>query len=394
VCEDLISQFYLTLCVSEMVIEGLIMEMIPINRPLIGEEEVEAVSKVLRSGTLTSRTESASMVGRFERAFAKFVEAKYTFAVNSGTAALHLSLLASEVGHGDEVIVPSFTFVATAETVMLVGAKPVFVDIDFDTYNVNPDEIKRAMTQKTKAIIPVDLFGLPADMKPIKEIAEKHNLIIIEDAAQAHGSLYNGKPAGSFADLACWSFYASKNMTTGEGGMITTNSQLYADKLPYMRTHGEKNEYVSSMIGGNFRMPEIEAAIGHVQLKKLPRFLELRKNNAERLAARLRNIEGLELPMVPKDCRHSWYLFTLRQISGNRDTAVNELRKLGIGATVYYRVPIHLMPFYRRFGRKKLPNTEKAANEVFSLPVHPAVTEEQVDYIAVSLRNVLRRPTY
>jgi len=303
------------------------MEMIPINKPLIDEEEVQAVSNVLRSGTLTSRTESASMVGIFEQAFAKFVDAKYAFAVNSGTAALHLSLLASEVGHGDEVIVPSFTFVATTEAVVLVGAKPVFVDIDFDTYNVNPEEIKKAITKKTKAVIPVDLFGLPADMKPIKEIARKYNLVIIEDAAQAHGSQYKGKPVGSFADLACWSFYASKNMTTGEGGMITTNSQLYTDKLPYMRTHGEKNDYISSMIGGNFRMPEIEAAIGHVQLKKLPRFLKLRQNNAERLAVRLRDIEGLQLPRVPKDCRHSWYLFTVKLRNRNRDAVLDKLRE-------------------------------------------------------------------
>jgi dTDP-4-amino-4,6-dideoxygalactose transaminase len=372
------------------------MEMIPINKPLIDEEEVEAVSKVLRSGTLTSRVEGASTVSKFQRAFAKFVNAKYAFAVNSGTAALHLSLLASEVGQGDEVIAPSFTFVATAETVVLVGAKPVFVDINLDTYNINPEEIKKAVTKKTKAVIPVDLFGLPADMEPVRELAEKHNFAIIEDAAQAHGSQYKGHPVGSLADLACWSFYASKNMTTGEGGMITTNSQVYANKLPYMRTHGEKNEYVSSMIGGNFRMPEMEAAIGHVQLKKLPRFLKLRRNNRERLATRLRDVESLQLPIVPEDCKHSWYLFTVRLKNGNkekRNTVVNQLRDLGVGATVYYQVPIHLMPFYRRFGGKKLLNTEKAADEVFSLPVHPAVSKEQIDYIAVSLRKVLSHQT-
>jgi perosamine synthetase len=369
------------------------MRMIPINKPLLGEEEVEAVAQVLRSGLLTSRTESGSMVGRFEEAFAKFVEAKHAVSVNSGTAALHLSLLASRIGRGSEVIVPSFTFVSTAETVVLVGAKPVFIDIDPDTYNIDAEKIRKAVTKKTKAIIPVDLFGLPADMKPIREIAGKHDLALIEDAAQAHGARYAGKHAGSFADLACWSFYASKNMTTGEGGMITTNSDKYADKLPYMRTHGEKNEYVSSMIGGNFRMPEMEAAIGYTQLKKLPNFLRQRQRNAERLASKLRNVKKLRLPTVPKGYKHSWYLFTVRLKDANekkRDKIVDGLKKLGVGATVYYRVPVHLMPFYRKFSKHRLPNTEKAANQVLSLPAHPAVTTEQIDYIATSIQKLLR----
>ncbi len=366
--------------------------MIPINKPLLDEEEVEAVAEVLRSGILTSRTESASMVGLFQKAFAKFVQAKHAFAVNSGTAALHLSLLASNVGYGAEVIVPSFTFVATVETVVLAGAKPVFVDIDFENYNIDPEKVERAVTKKTRAVIPVDLFGLPATMKPIREMADRNGLVIIEDAAQAHGAKYAGRPPGSFADLACWSFYASKNMTTGEGGMITTNSEEQAEKLPYMRSHGEKEEYVSTMIGYNFRMPEMEAAVGHVQLKKLPDFLKLRRRNAERLAARIRDVEELKLPIVPKSHRHSWYLFTVRLKNGNekkRDKVVDELRKLGVGAAVYYRVPVHLMPFYRRFSKRPLPNTEKAASQVFSLPVHPAVTEEQIDYIATSLKGIV-----
>ncbi|MDH5449185.1 MAG: DegT/DnrJ/EryC1/StrS family aminotransferase [Candidatus Bathyarchaeota archaeon] len=369
------------------------MKMIPINKPLLGEEEVKAVAKVLRSGLLTSRTEGGSMVGRFEDAFARFVKAKHAVSVNSGTAALHLSLLASKVGHGSEVIVPSFTFVSTAETVVLVGAKPVFVDVNPDTYNIDAEKIGKAITKKTRAIIPVDLFGLPADMKPIREIAEEHDLVIIEDAAQAHGARYARKHAGSFADLACWSFYASKNMTTGEGGMITTSSDEYADKLPYMRTHGEKNEYVSSMIGGNFRMPEMEAAIGYTQLKKLPNFLKLRQRNAERLESKLRNVEELQLPIVPKGYKHSWYLFTVRLKNADkekRNKIVGKLRKLNVGAMVYYRVPIHLMPFYRKFSNHRLPNTEKAAEQVFSLPVHPAVTIEEIDYIATSLSKVLR----
>ena len=209
-------------------------KMIPVNLPLIDDEEIEAVSRVLRSGILTGRVQSGPWVKRLEEGFAEFVKAKYAFAVNSGTAALHLALMAAGVGLGDEVIVPSFSFIATAEVVALVGAKPVFVDINPLTYNIEPEEIEKKMTKKTKAIIPVDLYGLPANMQPIREIADNHGLVIVEDAAQAHGAMYLGQPAGSFADIACWSFYASKNMTTGEGGMVTTNKEEYADKLPFM----------------------------------------------------------------------------------------------------------------------------------------------------------------
>jgi len=367
------------------------LKMIQINKPLLDEEEVEAVAKVLRSGVLTSRAQSGSTVGEFQKAFAHFVEAKHAFAVNSGTAALHLSLLASGVGHGDEVIVPSFSFVATAETVVLVGAKPVFVDINPESYNVDPEKIRKAITKKTKAIVPVDIFGLPADTRPIKEIADEHCLIVVEDAAQAHGARYMGKPAGSIADLACWSFYASKNMTTGEGGMITTDSDKFAETLPCMRTHGETGEYVSTMIGGNFRMPEVEAAVGCVQLRKLPLFLKARRRNAEGLLSRLKGLNWLQLPAVPKGYEHSWYLFTVRLKEADarrRDRIVSELRKRGIGATVYYPTPIHRMPFYRGFSEQRLPNTEKAAQQVLSLPVHPAVNMEQIDHIASSVKKM------
>ena len=367
--------------------------MIAINKPLLDEAEVQAVSKVLRSCILTGRTErSDSEVRRFEKAFSQFVKAKYAFAVNSGTSALYMSLLAADVGYGSEVIVPSFTFVATAESVLMLGAKPVFVDIDPETYNIDSQLIEKAITNKTKAIIPVDLFGLPADMESIKEIAVNHNLILVEDAAQAHGAEYKGMPPGSFSDFACWSFYASKNMTTGEGGMITTNEEKYRDTLPYMRSHGEKEEYISSMMGGNFRMPEMEAAIGNVQLSKLPDFLTARRENAERLLKRLNPIDELQLPIVPKGYKPSWYLFTVKLKNANetrRDKIVNELRKLGIGASVYYRCPIHLMPLYRRLGKSQLPMTEEVAKLVFSLPVHPGVTSVDLEHIVDSTKKLL-----
>src|SRR3972149_12056019 len=216
--------------------------MIPINAPQIGEEEIEAVAKVMKTGNLTHGLGAGPSVIEFESSFAKFVKAKHGIAMNTGTAALHSTLIALGTKQGDEVILPSFTFVATAEVIVMAGAKPVFVDIDPETYNICPEKIEKAITKKTKAVMPVDLYGLPADMQPIKEIAEKHDLKVIEDAAQAHGATYKGKPPGTFADAACWSFYGSKNMTTGEGGMLTTNNSDIAETVRAIRSHGEKQK--------------------------------------------------------------------------------------------------------------------------------------------------------
>jgi perosamine synthetase len=366
--------------------------MIPINKPQIGEEEIEAVVKVLKSGVLTHGLGVGPMVTKFEKAFTKFAMAKRAIAVNSGTAALHLAIIGAGIKPNDEVILPSFTFVATAEAVVIAGAKPVFVDVDPETYNIPSLNIAKAITKKTKAVMPVDLYGLPADVRPVREIADRHGLMVIEDAAQAHGAVYKGKPPGAFADAACWSFYASKNMTTGEGGMITTNNDEIAEKLRFMRSHGEKEKYKSLMLGHNYRMPEIEAAIGCVQLERLPKFLAKRRENAKKLTGILRKAESLQLPKEPKDCKHSWYLYTVRLKGAKekeRDRIVEELRRKEIDAQVYYRYPVHLMPFYSSFGRHKLPETEKAAKQVFSLPVHPGVTAEQIDFIGETVLHLL-----
>jgi len=366
--------------------------MIPINAPQIGREEIEAVVKVLESCVLTSGLGSGPKVREFEDAFSDFVKAKHAVAVNSGTAALHLALLASGVSKGDEVIVPSFTFTATAETVVLAGGKPVFVDIDPNTYCVDPEEVEKAITEKTKVIIPVDLYGFPAEMEVLREIADKHGLAIVEDAAQAHGAAYKGKPPGCLADAACWSFYGSKNMTTGEGGMVTTNNDELAEKLRCIRSHGEKEKYVSVTLGHNYRMPEIEAAIGCVQLRKLPTFIEKRRRNAEQLTDKLRENDALQLPFEDKNHRHSWYLYTVRMKEADvksRNRLVEELNKAGIGAAVYYPVPIHSMPYYRQFCDRRLPRTEEASHQVFSLPVHPGVSPQQIDYIASSVLKLL-----
>lgn len=369
-------------------------ETILTNAAQIDEKEIEAVVKVLKSGMLTTGLGKGPMVEKFEKAFAKFVKAKHAVAVNSGTSALHAALLALDISLGDEVILPSFTFVATAEMVALAGAKPVFVDINPDTYNVDPAKIENAITKKTKAIIPVDLYGLPADMEVIREIADRHNLKIIEDAAQAHGAMYKGEPPGHFADITCWSFYLSKNMTTGEGGMLTTDNEEYAEKLCYIRSHGEKEKYRSSMLGHNYRMPEIEAAIGYVQLQKLPQFLQKRRRNAQILTERLKENEHIKLPNEPEGYRHSWYLYTSRLKDANattRNKFADKLRKYGINVGIYYHTPIHLMPYYRQFGEYGLPETEKASQQVFSLPVHPGVTLEQVDYIANVVLQLLKK---
>ncbi|MCW4018386.1 MAG: DegT/DnrJ/EryC1/StrS family aminotransferase [Candidatus Bathyarchaeota archaeon] len=367
--------------------------MITINLPLIGEEEIQAVVKVMRSGYLTSGLGAGPEVTKFESQFAKFASAKHAIAVNTGTAALHAAVAAAGVKAGDEVILPSFTFVATAEAVVLAGGKPVFTDIDAETYNLSPRQVEKSITEKTKVILPVDLYGLSADMAPIREIADKHGLKVVEDAAQAHGLNYRGKPAGSFADAACWSLYASKNMTTGEGGVVTTNDDQTADTVRMVRTHGEKAKYASEMLGCNYRMSEIQAAIGSVQLERLPSFLEKRTQNAQQLTEILSKSAKLCLPAEPKDGKHNWYLYTVRLHRGSeaqRNKLLKELHQKGIGAEAYYVNPVHQMPYYvNNFGAAKLPETEKAANQVFSLPIHPGVSAEQVEFIGNTVLQLL-----
>ncbi len=359
--------------------------LIPINKPEIGEEEVQAVVKVMRSGYLTSGLGAGPEVTKFEAAYAKFAGAKHAIAVNTGTAALHAAIAAVGVQAGDEVILPSFTFVATAEAVVLAGGKPVFADIDPETYNLSPEAVEKNCTRKTRAVVPVDLYGLSADMKAIKEIAEKHDLAVVEDAAQAAGLNYKDKSPGAFADAACWSLYASKNITTGEGGIVTTDSDKVAEITRMVRTHGEKAKYASEMLGNNYRMSEIQAAIGSVQLQKLPDFIAKRRANAQILTEILSESQRLCLPSEPEGGKHSWYLYTARVYRGEadeRDKLLDKLHKNGIGAEAYYTNPVHEMPYYRKnFGSRSLPQTEKAAGQVFSLPIHPGVTQEQVKFI-------------
>ena len=367
--------------------------MIPINVPQIGEDEIQAVVKVLRSGMLTSGLGAGPMVTELEKTFAQLAGVKHAVAVNTGTAALHSAVMACGVKLGDEVILPSFTFVATAEAIVLAGGKPVFADIEPETYNLSPSSAEESITKKTKAILPVDLYGFSADMKPMRDIAQKYGLGLIEDAAQAHGGTYMGKPSGCFSDVACWSLYASKNITTGEGGVVTTDSDEMDETLRMIRTHGEKAKYASLILGSNYRMSEMQAAIGNVQLEKLSFFVTKRRRNAQQLTKILEQSDKLILPWETKDHQHSWYLFTARLKNGTeteRNMILEELKKKGIGAEAYYVNPVHQMPFYREnFGSKKLPETDKASKQVFSLPIHPAVTSEQIDFIGKTLLSLL-----
>lgn len=367
--------------------------MIPINLPKIGEEEIEAVVKVMRSGMLTSGLGAGPNVTEFEKNYAEFAGVKHAIAVNTGTAALHAALMAIGVKPGDEVILPSFTFVATAEAVVLAGGKPIFADIDPETYTLSPEAVKKAITKKTKAIIPVDLYGLPADTKAIREIASKHNIAIVEDCAQSHGATCEGKPAGALADLACWSLYAAKNIGTGEGGMVTTDNDELAEKVKMARTHGEKVKYQSLMLGTNYRMTEIQAAIGVVQLKRLPEFFAKRTKNAQRLTKNLENSDKVILPPALANRKPSWYLYTIRIkdiTREKRDNIIKGMHEKGFGAEAYYPTPVNQMPYYREnFGLFDLPETEKAAKQVLSLPIHPGVTEEQIDLIAQTLLALL-----
>jgi dTDP-4-amino-4,6-dideoxygalactose transaminase len=310
---------------------------IPVNIPLVGKEEIAEVNAVLRAGALTSAAKDGGKnVQEFEKLVCSFVKSKYAIAVNSGTAALQAALYALNIKSGDEVLLPSFTFVATANSVVSVGAKPVFVDIRRDNYTMDPEDLRKKITKKTKAITPVHLYGNVAYMDEISEIAK--NIPIIEDAAQSMGSTYKGKQTGTFSELGCFSLYAAKVMTSGEGGVITTSSEKIRDKLLMIRNHGMVHGYDTRILGLNFRLPEINAAIAKVQMKKLPGFLKKRAHNAKILTELLSDAD-VTIPTPRKHEKVNWYLYTIS--SKNRDKISKALNENGIGSKVYYGTPVH-----------------------------------------------------
>ena len=358
---------------------------IAINIPFVGKEEISLVTSILKNGALTS---SANQGGKYVQAFEKsassFVKSKYAIAVNSGTAALQAALYALDIKQGDEVIVPSFTFVATANAVVSAGAKPVFVDILKDNFTMNPDSLQKKITKKTRAIIPVHLYGNVAHIERLSEISKKYNIPIIEDCAQSLGSTYKAKHTGTFFEMGCFSMYPAKVMTAGEGGFIVTNNKKLRDKLLMIRNHGMLNGYDTRIFGLNLRLPEINAAIASVQMKKLPNFLKLRQNNAKHLSKLLNDLK-IQLPEPRKHEKVNWYLYTI--VSTKRDILLKKLNQKGIGAAAYYPTPVHKTPFYKL--KTKLPITDWAASHVLSLPIHPKVTSKNIEFIAKTIHEIL-----
>jgi perosamine synthetase len=349
--------------------------MIPISKPYIGEAEKQAVMEVLDSGMLAQGPRTA----KFEERFAQLCGARHAIATSSGTTALHLALLANGIGEGDEVITTPFTFIASANSILYAGAKPVFVDIDPKTFNIDPEQVAKAVTPRTKAIMPVHLYGYMCDMDALQAVADQYGLKIIEDACQAIGAKYHGKPAGSIG-TGCFSLYATKNVMSGEGGMITTNEDAVAEKCRMLRNHGMKHRYYHDMLGFNFRMTDLCAAIGLVQIDRLEEFTTKRRAHAAYYNLK---IVSVITPAVKEGYDHVWHQYTIRVDRGrDRDTAAQQLSDAGIGTGIFYPVPAHKQEYMRKIvGEVKLPAAEQLAKEVISLPVHPQLTQEDLDAV-------------
>lgn len=358
-------------------------EFIPPAKPIIGDEEREAVDRVLRSGMVAQGPEVAAFESEFS---AHFVDGRPVVAVNSGTAGLHLGLLAAGVGAGDEVIVPSFTFAATGNSVALTGATPVFADIEPATFTLDPASVEASVTAKTKGIMPVHLYGHPALMRELRAIADRHGIALYEDAAQAHGAALDGRPVGTFGDFAMFSLYPTKNMTSGEGGMISAATDEIARRARLLRNQGMERQYENEVIGFNARMTDIHAAIGRVQLTKVDAWTAARQSNAAFLDA---NLRGVATPPVLEGAVHVYHQYTVR-VADDRDGFVRALKEEhGVGSGVYYPIPNHRLPSLTHFAPGlDLPETEKAAREVVSLPVHPSLSQDDLERIVSAVNAV------
>ena len=375
----------------------------------IGEEIEEALIKVFRSGKYIGGEEVTS----FEQAFALATETSYSVSCNSGTDALILALRSLNIGQGDEVITSSFSFFATAEAITSVGARPVFVDIDPENYLMDLDLVEKAITPRTKAILPVHLFGHPLDMDQIMAIAEGNNLKVIEDCAQAAGAHWRGKPVGSFGDVGCFSFFPTKNLgAAGDGGAITTNDFDLAKTIRELAIHGMPKRYFHTNIGYNSRLDSLQAAILNVKLSRLNKWIEQRKEIATNYRNKLSFLKTIKLPsnnLTNKD-GHSWNQFVIRIMDNsfiqnikttsddvsnnqNRDLFKAELHRLGVNTIIYYPIPIHLQPAYKELGYKEgsLPITEKVCNEVISLPIFPELKSIQQSYVIDKIKEIFRK---
>lgn len=356
--------------------------MISISAPAIGNEEKKAVLRVLDSGLLAQ----GRVVQQFEEAFASYCGVQYAVATSSGTTALHLALLAHGIGPGDEVITTPFTFVATVNAVLYVGATPVFADIDPQTFNLDPAKAELLINSRTRAILPVHLFGQPADMGHFSKLAGQYGLVLIEDACQAHGAEWEHRKVGSFG-TGCFSFYPTKNMTTGEGGMVTTNDRTVADRIRILRNQGMKTRYDYVDLGFNFRMSDIHAAIGLAQLCKLETFIKKRLANAHFLSEKL--IDYVECPIISGQVRHVFNQYTVK-VRENRDKVLNSLQAAGVGAGVYYPLPLHHNHVFSNLAMSPCPFTEETSQRVLSLPVHPGLRQKDLDFIVERLISIIK----
>jgi perosamine synthetase len=374
---------------------------IPLFKIYWDEDDIRTTNEAIRKGEYWA---TGPNIGAFEREISEYIGTKYCLAFNSGTSALHAVLVAHDIGPGDEVIVPSFTFIATANAPLFVGAQPVFADIEEETYGIDPKDVEGKITSKTKAILPIHYGGIPCQVRELREIADTHNLLLIEDAAEAFGAMIGEKKVGTFGHSAMFSFCQNKIITTGEGGAIVTDSEKIYEKLKLIRSHGRletagyftSTEYMDYVIlGYNFRLSDISAALGIGQLKKVDRIIEMRRSNAAYMSQCLRTIDEAMLPQIPEDYFHVYQMYAIR-VRGDkvsRDELMAYLGSKGIMTKVAWH-PVHLTQFYRdKLGHKEgeLPITEKVYNQVLTLPMYPTLTEQDIDYIAREMASCFSR---
>ena len=372
---------------------------IPYGRQWIEQDDIDAVVDVLKSDYVTT----GPAVEQFEKAVAKYVGAKYAVAIANGTAALHAACYAAGIGLGDEVITTPITFAASANCALYCGATPVFADIEEDTYNIDPKEIEKKITERTKAIVAVHFTGQPCKMDEIHAIAKKHKLVVIEDAAHALGADYKGKRVGSMSDMTTFSFHPVKHITTGEGGMIVTDSKKLYDKLILFRSHGitrdakklEKNEggwyYEQQDLGYNYRITDIQCALGTSQMKKLDKFVERRRAIAKRYDEAFKDIPEIICPVQAEGCNNSWHLYVIQVLGRKRKNVFDDLRAVNIGVNVHY-IPVYKHPYYQKNGYEKVlcPNAEQYYERAISLPMYPLLSEEEQEYVIEQVIKVVK----
>lgn len=364
---------------------------VPLSQPHVGEEEIAAVADVLRSGRLALGPKTAE----FERRFGEFLHQPHAIAVNSGTSGLHLAVTALGIGPGDEVITTPFSFIASSNCILMAGAKPVFVDVQDETFNIDPTLIELAITPRTRAILPVHVFGEAADMTPILSLARRHNLGVIEDACEAIGARHAGRLAGTFGDAGVFGFYPNKQITTGEGGIIVTGDRRIHEYCVSARNQGRNDDsqwLTHVRLGYNYRISEITAAIGVEQVRKLPEILSARRERAARYLDILGDIPQVRLPVQWDHEDHSWFVFAIRVEDELRDPLVEELNRRGVGCKAYFHPCIHLQEFYRsEFGYREgmFPVAERLSRQTLVLPFFTGITDAQIQHVADTLRAIL-----